>query len=221
MEKISNCWLEIGVWGNGSCDLLKQNIHCANCAKFEEAGAYLFERETPEGYLEEWNEILSKTKENNYYYEKAYLIFRINYEWFAIQIKNITYITELKTIHSLPGKTNTLLKGLTNIRGELKIVFDIYSLLNVDKNETYIEEKNKKIYKRMCVFSVEKEVWVFVADEILGIKKIQDSLINQVPVTVKKSSSNFMKGIIKRDDNTFIGVLDENKMFTSINKNVY
>lgn len=221
MKEINNCWLEIGVWGNGSCDLLQQNIHCANCTKFEEAGTFLFEREAPEGYLDEWNEILSKGKDSNYFTENSYLFFRVCTEWFAIQIKNITYITELKTVHSLPGKTTTLLKGLTNIRGELKVVVDIKSVLNIDQNENYLADSSKKVYKRMCVLSIEKDVWVFEVDEIMGIKKIQNESISPVPSTIKKSSANYLLGILHKDDDTFVGILDEKKMYMSINKNIY
>ncbi len=221
MKEINSCWLEIGVWGNGSCELLQQNIHCANCTKFEEAGTFLFDREAPEGYLDEWNEILSKGKNINYYTDNSYLFFRVGNEWFAIQIRNVTYITELRTIHSLPGKTTTLIKGITNIRGELKIVVDIKSVLNIDQNESYSLDLTKKVYKRMCVLSIEKDVWVFEVDEIMGIKKIQNESISPVPATIKKSSANYLMGILRKDSDTFVGILDEKKLYMSINKNIY
>ena len=217
----NNCWLEIGVWGDSTCSKLKENIHCVNCKVFENAGTDLFNREPPEGYLDEWNTILSNEKENYHSAESSFIIFRIGEEYLALSSNCVTLITDNNKIHSIPNKNSIILLGIANIRGEIKIVIDFKQLLGIEKELRSDLAEKRKIYKRMIVLHGDKDYWVFNVDEIIGVKKIKEVEIGQIPATLKRNSANFFRGIINDEGNKYIGVLDEKKLFAGISKNVF
>jgi hypothetical protein len=57
----NDCWNQIGVTGDRSCEELKSYMHCHNCPVYSAAGRGLLEREVPPEYLKQWTEILSET----------------------------------------------------------------------------------------------------------------------------------------------------------------
>ena len=59
-ESITYCWNDIGVSGDSSCAELKTVIHCRNCSVYRGAGRTLLQRNSPEGYVEEWTDILAQ-----------------------------------------------------------------------------------------------------------------------------------------------------------------
>ncbi len=220
-NEINNCWLDIGVWGNSSCAKLLENIHCVNCKVFESAGTDLFNREPPEGYLDEWNDILAKEKEVFQSIENSFIIFRIEEEYMALSAGCVTLITDNNKVHSLPNKNSIILLGIANIRGEIKIVIDAKQLLGIETGHYINVAERKKIYKRMLVLHADKDYWAFTVDEIVGVKKIKEPEIGQVPSTLKRNSANFFRGIINDEEKKYIGVLDEKKLFAGISKNVF
>ena len=58
----SQCWKEIGIWGDSSCPELKKASHCRNCPVYSAAGIRMLDRPLTPGYLEEWTELLARPK---------------------------------------------------------------------------------------------------------------------------------------------------------------
>src|SRR5690348_13874784 len=83
-SKLSDCWNQIGVWGNGECGQLKKVVHCRNCTVFSSAAARLLENEElPQGYLDRWTEHFATEEEVENHQSHSALIFRIGAEWLA------------------------------------------------------------------------------------------------------------------------------------------
>jgi len=125
----NDCWNQIGVTGDRSCEELNSYMHCHNCPVYSAAGRGLLEREVPPEYLKQWTEILSETSTQQVG-EKTKLalvgtsevisliIFRIGVELFSIPVRLLQEVTPTCVIHTLPHHTNELFLGLVNIRGE-------------------------------------------------------------------------------------------------------
>src|SRR5436853_1228295 len=82
---VTACWLEIGVYGKGSCVELKKHIHCRNCPVYSSAGVRLLDRPLPEGYRWDWTLHFAQEKQKGLPPARtSVVIFRIDSEWLAL-----------------------------------------------------------------------------------------------------------------------------------------
>lgn len=178
----------------------------------------LLMREPPEGYHEEWTEILNQEKKE--FHRDRYfsaLIFRLENEWLAISTAVVQDIVVEKKIHTIPHRDNDLLKGTVNIGGQLKLVISLENLLEIKEKLTEEKECSEGY---MCVIRLEEQDWVFKAEEILGIRKVPIDSLRNVPVTVSKSTANFLKGLFSWEE-IDVGFLEEELLFLSIKRSIY
>lgn len=132
-SKLENdCWNTIGVTGDRSCPELQKHVHCRNCPVFNAAGQRLFEREPPAEYLAEWTKRLAEPEVVAERGTLSVLIFRVGEEWLAFDIGLLVEIAEPRPIHSLPQRSNEILAGLVNIRGELELCVSLSGLLGIE-----------------------------------------------------------------------------------------
>lgn len=127
----NDCWNKIGVKGDRSCPELSKHVHCRNCPVFTAAGQRLFEREPPPGHLSEWTKRLAEPEIPVEQGTVSVLVFRIGEEWLAADIALLVEIGELRPIHTIPHRTNEILAGLVNIRGELELCVSLGGLLGI------------------------------------------------------------------------------------------
>src|SRR2546423_6970639 len=82
---IRACWLEIGLYGDGSCPELQKHIHCRNCPVYSSAGVRLLDRPLPEGYRGEWTAHFAREKQKQIPPARtSAVIFRVHSEWLAL-----------------------------------------------------------------------------------------------------------------------------------------
>lgn len=127
----NDCWNRVGVKGDRSCPELTKYVHCRNCPVFTAAGQRLFEREPPPGHLTEWTKRLAEPEAVVEQGTVSVLVFRIGEEWLAADIALLVEIGELRPIHTIPHRTNEILIGLVNIRGELELCVSLGGLLGI------------------------------------------------------------------------------------------
>lgn len=214
-----SCWNSIGVWGDSSCPEIRKFNHCRNCPLFINAGKELFEKEPPEGYLQEWTEILSKEKTDDEKADNSYLIFRLGGEWFAIDSSVIVEVTDNSVIHSLPHQRSRILKGIVNVRGEIKLAVELHNLFGVENLESS-DAKKIKVFTRQIVIQKGKDSWVIPVDEIKGVLKFNEKKVTSLPATAKTSKENFLRGFIK-SEKIEAGIIISDVLFESINKQVF
>lgn len=174
----------------------------------------LLDREPGDAYRQEWTQLLMKEKEAGTSETLSVLIFRLGTEWFALSTLVMREVYETRPVHRLPHRTGDVFSGLVNIRGRLRLCANLHSLLEVNE-----QRESKEGYQRMIVIARDAERWVFPVDEVIGIQHFDPSAVSNVPVTISKSSSSYLKGILFHDDHS-IGYLDENLLFNSLARNV-
>lgn len=197
--QIDDCWNNIGVWGKQTprCPKLEKYIHCRNCDIFSNAGKQLLDREIPEHYLEDWTIAYAREKPSNTKDKPiAVLIFRLGDEWISIPTQYVKEITKIGPIHKVPHKDPRTVRGLVNVRGELKICLSIGSLLHLTPTLTYTNDSRKGTYARMVVVAHEHWEFVFPVSEVDGINYYFEKDLENVPTTVNKAKATFTSGII-------------------------
>lgn len=179
----------------------------------------LLDRPAPEGYLEDWQQILKEERSNSQ--KKSYtsvLVFRLHDEWLGIPTEAIKEIVNVKTIHSIPHKTNPIIQGTVNLRGQLKLVVSLENVLEI-KNESDDSSIQTPSYKRMIVLKQDSEYWVTRVHDVEGVVHVDLDTMNNVPVTVSKSTANYLKGVYELEGKS-IGILEEELIFFKLRRSI-
>jgi len=216
--EMDDCWNRIGVWSReaASCPELKRFTHCRNCNRYSAAGRQMLERKVPDDYRQDWTRRFSKTKQEQQALNNSSLLFRLGDEWLAIDSLCVNEITRMHTIHSLPHRDSSLVKGLVNVRGELKLCVSLGAILKLERaRESYLTDH--EILERLLLVEKGDDSYVFPVSEVYGTHRYTDNDIQPPPATVANAKSNFTSGMLRWKDQ-HVGILDHELLFYSLGK---
>src|SRR3954466_13045110 len=143
---VGDCWNQIGTSGDGSCPELRTHVHCRNCPVFASAARAFFDRPAPGGYLAEWTRWLAQSEEPGGHESEGaiaagerdrvgVLIFRLGQEWLAFRTQTVAEVTLPRPVHRIPHRSNDVLVGLVNLRGQLQLCISLSGLLGVESTQ--------------------------------------------------------------------------------------
>ena len=215
---VDDCWNSIGVWSRSrpSCPKLEQVTHCRNCRHYSNAGRSLLERPMAADYRAEWSARLAAARHTRTSACNAALLFRVGDEWLGLDCRRVREITEMRLVHSLPHKTGTLVRGLVNLRGELKVCVSIGALLHIDKAQQN-HQADHEIRERMLHVHEQGYSFVFPVSAVHGIHRYPDNALKPAPATLSKARQSFTSGILGWN-NQHVGILDHELLFYALNK---
>lgn len=222
MSVTDACWNRIGVEGDRSCPRLPQAVHCRNCPIFSTAGGQLFEREAPPEYLDECTRQLAEVDETAAAETLSLLVFRIGPEWLALDARTVVEVVAPHPIHSVPHRTDRLLLGLANIRGELQLCISLREVLGIDSPEvdaTPAAGPSADATQRLIVAEQDQNRWVFPVDEVEGVHRVLANIMENLPHTVERSPRFYCRAIFSRDDKR-VGLLSETRLFQALERTV-
>lgn len=176
----------------------------------------LLDRDSTDEYRQEWTELLMQEKVTETSETLSVLIFRLGVEWFALSTMVMREVYEQRPVHRLPHRSSDIFSGLVNIRGRLRLCASLHSLLDIEETPEHADGGG---YDRMVVIDKEGERWVFPVDEVVGIQHFDPVTVTNVPVTISKSSANYLQGMLVHDGQS-VGYIDENLLFSSLARNV-
>lgn len=207
----AECWTRIGVWGDRSCPVLGDVVHCHNCHVFAGASRRFLEAPCPPGYLEEWNERLATPIEETAANCETVLVFRLGEEWLALSVAVLMEVTTPRPIHRIPHRAG-LLAGLVNIRGELQLCVHLGQALGMRNEGETRSAENGTTKARMIVVQNETERWVFPVDEVDEVFRIPSARLGDAPATLARASGRLTRGVFDSKQRS-IGVLEEARLF--------
>lgn len=177
----------------------------------------LLDRAPPPEYLKDWETLLAQEREGiTEEPHNSILVFRLYNEWLAISSESIKEIIQIRKIHSIPHKNSNILIGTVNIGGQLKLAVSLENILEIDLEEEHVTSAIHK-YKRMLVLKQENDLWVSQVHEVFGMIRLVAANMQNVPVTISKSTANYLKGIIRHEDKC-IGVLEDELIFFKLRR---
>jgi chemotaxis-related protein WspD len=187
------------------------------------AARTFFNREPPPHYLEEWIARLAQPEEQVKQDLLSLVIFRLHDELLAIQTSWLVEVTLPQPIHAIPHRTNEVVLGLVNIRGQLRICFSAHGLLGVAlpaRNEqTHRDDvKRSAAYvaslDRMLILHERSEQWVFPVEEVLGVHRLPMQELRPVPSTFGKAGA-FSQSVFTWASRT-VGYIDETRFLSAL-----
>lgn len=215
--EIEDCWNEIGVWRKGDdiCPRLASVIHCRNCDKYASAGRVLLGRQLPDDYGIDWADLQS-SKLQNTAASVSVVVFRLGDEWFSMPVSVFSEVNPMKMIHELPHNKSKILRGLVNIRGELKICVSLGYLIGLSKGTA----SNQQIgvagtTNRLIMISQDNYEVVFPVTEIAGIHRYDQSEVNKCPSTIPSGSDHYFTGSVTWRNHD-VACIDEYNLFKAI-----
>lgn len=222
MRDSESCWRRIGVEGDRSCPRLAQSVHCRNCPVFSAAGQELLQCETPPEYLDYSTRQLANVEEGAATETFSLLIFRVGSEWLSLDARTIVEVVDPRPIHRIPHRTNRLLLGLANIRGELHLCLSLRELLDIDPTKSdatsgYASPMRSR--QRLLVAEHGQERWVFPVDEVEGVHHVPAGAMESLPHTVQKSPRYYSQAIFSHD-NKRVGMLSVSRLFQALQRTV-
>ena len=221
---------------DSSCPELVTHVHCRNCPVYAAAARTFFDRPAPEGYLAEWTDWLANAAAPGEDPEDdassarqedvvSLLIFRIEGEWLAVATRTVAEVTTTRPVHRIPHRSDEILTGLVNLRGQLQLFISLRGLLGI-AGETapppvevaatgagaLTAPKPRLVVLRDRERS---ETWVFAVDEVLGIHRVTRSRLGSVPATLANPAVSFSQAVLPWEGKS-VGFLDEQRIFAAL-----
>lgn len=224
------CWNQIGVLGDQSCSTLTNVVHCQNCSVYRQAGRGLLERPIPEKYASEWTALLAETRNDNQTHLKNTVsinIFRLGQEWLALPSSVIKQILPPKPVHSIPHRSNPLLKGIVNVQGQLLLCISLCTLLGIEAEHplpsvpTGIvqghgkDNGNINLHTYLVVMERERNIWTFEVDQIHGLHRCSADHLRNAPALGSTPLNRFTQAIFSWNQNN-VSYLDDGRVFAAL-----
>ncbi|MCU0571324.1 MAG: chemotaxis protein CheW [Oculatellaceae cyanobacterium Prado106] len=211
---LDRCWPEIGIWGDRTCPELQVAIHCRNCPVYTQAGRSLLKREVAESVLLEWNQaqefnaLQGQSRGDRTTFSA--MVFRLATEWFALSTAVFQEVTHPSTVRKIPHRTNQILQGVVNVRGELQLCVSLTDLLNLQIDSGNSDKSLTN--PRFLVIEQERDRWVFPVDEVDGIHHFSQDQLEVSPAAIAQTAEAYTKGVLNWQGRS-ISVLDEALLF--------
>lgn len=228
--RLEDCWNRIGVFGDRSCEVLHDCVHCRNCHVYSAAGRSLLERLPPSDYLQEWTSVLAETKRGSESsslsadgtvvrsdQSLSVMIFRLASELFALPVGVFLEVSAPFVVHSVPHRSNALFLGMVNIRGEIMLAASLTNLLGL--KTVPASAGSHTGVGRMAVAGAPEGKWVFPIDEIYGIYLFNRDDVKRAPVVVSNASSSYSTGVFQWQ-NRSVAILDPDRIFSKLNTEI-
>ncbi len=141
--------------------------------------------------------------------KKSFLSFKIENEIFAVNVKKVLEVLQMKAITTIP-KTPDYIKGVINFRGEIIPVIDSRIKFNLHTIEDY--SKSVIIILNFEDDSKNKIIGAIV-DSVMDVMEIKEMDVKDLPEIGSRYNLEFIYGMIKHKEN-FIMILDIDKVFS-------
>ena len=211
---IDDCWNRIGIYGDKSCPVLPEHIHCRNCSVYSAAATrlldrYSFEQEHVEQYATRADERKVATR--------SLMIFRLGDEWLGLVTRCLDEVAPMQSIHSLPHQRSRALQGVANVRGALVPCLSLIELLGLDP--TLAGPTSSRVMPRMLIMAAHGGPVVLPVDEVDGIHNIEERVLSAASVSGEHASAKFTRGVLQWKTRS-LRWLDEEQLLGAISRSL-
>lgn len=206
-----SCWKRIGTWGDRSCGELREQVHCRNCPVYAAGAARLLDVEVSADYLAEQTRRYAQAKSVTRPGAQSVVVFRLGAEWLALPTALFSEIAPLRPIHSLPHRRDRIVTGVANVRGELLVCVSLGAALGLGTADA-----SPAAGARLAVIAREGDRFVFVADEIAGLRRFDEDQLTPAPATLAHAQATYTRGLLEWQGRA-VGILDDQLLFYTLN----
>ena len=211
---IDDCWNRIGIYGDKSCPVLPEHIHCRNCSVHSAAATrlldrYSFEQEHVEQYATRVDERKVATR--------SMMIFRLGEEWLGLATRCLDEVAPMQPIHSLPHQRSRALQGVANVRGALVPCLSLIELLGLDP--ALAGPTSLRVMPRMLILAAHGGPVVLTVDEVDGIHNIEERVLSTASASGEHASAKYTRGVLQWKTRS-LRLLDEEQLLGAISRSL-
>lgn len=214
---IVDCWKRIGVHGDSSCQVLDEVSHCQYCSVYRSTATFVLDRAAPAEYIDEATRLAASPiiKEDTNYQRS--LVFRIGNEWLALSADVCQEISTINKPHTIPGRRDTFILGLVNVRGELLISVSLERVVGIEAQVKPTADAVARSAERLIVISKDGDRFAFPATEVHGIVRHLPGDLQKLPHTLERSDPHFTSALLNWNEKS-VGYLDDELLFATLNR---
>ena len=142
------------------------------------------------------------------------LAFRVHDELLGFPAEDVVRVTLVAPVHRIPHRTNAVIRGLCNVEGELLICVSLSAILEIQGPEATdaAASPDPAGRRRMVVIGRRAENWAVVADEVLGVIRLEAKTLLPPPATVQQARQCFTRSLAPLQDGRTVAVLDASRL---------
>ena len=213
-QTIDDCWNRIGVYGDKSCPLLPQHIHCRNCAVYAAAATRLLDRYA---FVQDEQEFAAPQALEHAHAIRSLVVFRMGGEWLGLATRCLDEVAPLQSIHSLPHQRSRALMGVANVRGALVPCLSLVELLGLDP--TVSVTTAQRVMPRMLIVAAPGGPVVVPVDEVDGIHTIEERVLTAASLSGDHASAIYTRGVLQWKTRS-LRWLDEEQLLGAITRSL-
>lgn len=228
-----DCWNQTGVLGDRTCPELSSVVHCHNCSVYRQAGRGLLERPIPDEYVTEWTSLLTQVRNQQDAVAPDTVsvnIFQLGREWLALPTTVIKQILPPKPVHSIPHRSNQLLRGIVNVQGQLLLCISLEHLLGIEVDRppvlsspdsapqgtaTVAPATSVNVTSYLLVIEEKADVWAFEVDKMYGLHRCAETDLRNAPALGSPTLKCFTQSIMPWKNET-VSYLDVRQVFEAL-----
>jgi chemotaxis-related protein WspD len=126
------------------------------------------------------------------------LVFRAANEQLAIEAVHVAKVTRACAVHRIPHRFNKIIRGLSNVDGDLLLCGDLAELLELNKAESPRSEEGDD-QRRMILFGDGSRHWLVEVDAVQGVVPVAPDTFKRPPVTVDAALRRFTTSLVPLD----------------------
>ena len=142
------------------------------------------------------------------------LAFRVHDELLGFPAEDVVRVALVAPVHRIPHRTNAVIRGFCNLEGELLICASLSAILEIQGPEATdaAASPDPAGRRRMVVIGRRAENWAVVADEVLGVIRLEAKTLLPPPATVQQARQCFTRSLAPLQDGRTVAVLDASRL---------
>lgn len=213
-QAIDDCWNRIGIYGDKSCTLLPEHIHCRNCAVYSAAATRLLDRYAFEQTQQDHDAPQALERKNA---TRSLVVFRLGGEWLGFATQCLDEVAPMQLIHSLPHQRSRALLGVANVRGALVPCLSLVDLLALDASVTAVT--TARVMPRMLILAAHGGPVVVPVDEVDGVHNIEEHVLGAASLSGEHASAKYTQGVLQWKGRS-LRWLNEEQLFNAITRSL-
>lgn len=207
-----HCWRHVGVYaGDHSCPRLLEEIHCRNCAVFREAARGLLRREAEP--LPPLSSALTGRGQQD---TSSVLVFRLGNHWLGLGCQRIAEVAVAREPRRVAHRVSGRMEGLVAVRGELHLCVALIEVMQLGLRSEISGERS-----RLLLLTPPQAASIaFRASEVIGLRPILASEIEEVPATLPTALANCLAGVVPFEHGR-LALLQEEALIQAIEEALY
>jgi chemotaxis-related protein WspD len=201
-----NCWNEIGVAGDQSCEKLVKHVHCRNCEVYAGAAQRNLQRPVTDGYRDEWAAHFRQARHAGTRADSAILVFRVGREWLALPAALIDSVAPEAAPHRVPHRGSAGLLGVVNVGGKLLPSISLTGMLGIADSDA-AKAVGRHTFARLVVMQWEDQTFALPVADLHGIVRYAASAAAAPATTINKGLVRYLTGVLN-EGGMHIGLLD-------------